>query len=216
MSVAGRLQLVVTVGQQPTDRRVVLAGHHPQPPVTQRGDSGGRRVVGVVLRAATRAQHPHPGRQRGRDVHDVLTGGDELLRQQVTEPRGGLDRPAALVEAVGPTQQPFALLGVRPHLQSVQHRLVGVDRHRGVRRLVGVYPDQSHGSLLRNLSVRVEPRRALLMGTRALLFRATPQPDARRPVTSKGSQPLGRQAQREPEPSNTRTLREPSQRHPRL
>ena len=36
---------------------------------------------------------PHPRRQHRRDIHDMLTRRDELLRQQIAEPTCGLDRP---------------------------------------------------------------------------------------------------------------------------
>ena len=52
-----------------------------------------RASLGSFLFDRPDAKHPHPRRQRGRHIDDVLAGGDELLGQQVAEPARGLDRP---------------------------------------------------------------------------------------------------------------------------
>ena len=69
----------------------------------QRGDRDRQGVVGVVLVRPSRAQHPHPRRQRGRHIDDALAGGDELLGQQIAEPAGGLDRPRPRRRTAPPT-----------------------------------------------------------------------------------------------------------------
>jgi len=108
---------------------------------SQRRDGHGVRVVGVVLVRPSRAQHPHPCRQRRRHVQDPLAGVEELLGQQVAEPAGGLDRPGAVLEARRPLQQLIDLASRRPHLHLAELRLVLVDRHRRVRPLVGIHAD---------------------------------------------------------------------------
>jgi hypothetical protein len=74
-------------------------------------------------------------------IQDPLAGGHQLLSEQVAEAGGVLDRPRAIGELLGPLQQPFELLGARPHPQLSQAPLAVVDRDRGVRSLVRVDAD---------------------------------------------------------------------------
>ena len=74
-------------------------------------------------------------------VDDSLTGGDELLSQQIAESAGTLDRPRPLGERCRPPDQPFDLIGRRSHAQLAEELLAGVERHRRVRRLVRVDAD---------------------------------------------------------------------------
>jgi hypothetical protein len=86
------------IGEHPQDRHMIIGSYSSQTAMTQRRDRGGQRVVGIVLRRLTRAQHPHPRRQRRRDINHVLAGSDELLGEEIAEPVGRLDRPPPLVE----------------------------------------------------------------------------------------------------------------------
>jgi len=74
-----RGQVLMAVPQEAQHRDVVLGHHRPQPRRAQGGDGHGERVVGVVLLGLARRQDPHPGRQRRRDVEDLLARTDELL-----------------------------------------------------------------------------------------------------------------------------------------
>jgi hypothetical protein len=121
---------------------VVLDAHRDQLGRPQRGDGDGPGVVGVVLLRPSRAQQPHPRRQGRGDVHHLLAGGEELLREQVAEPAGGLDGPGPFpaIEALGPLQQLRHLGAGRVHQSFVEHPLTAVDRDRGVGPLVGSMP----------------------------------------------------------------------------
>ena len=94
-----------------------------------------------------RAQEPHPGGQGGGHVEHRLAGGQQLLGQQVAEAASGLDRPGPLPKWRGPVAQLIDLAAGGPHPHLRQLGLVSVDRHRGVRALVGIDADH-HGHLL--------------------------------------------------------------------
>lgn len=111
-------------------------------PVAQGGDRGGQRVVGVILLRLARAEHPYSGRQRGRDVDDVLAGRDQLLCQQVAQAAGGLDGPTPLREHLGPLEELLALHACGPHLELAQGNFVVVDGDGRVGALVGIHADQ--------------------------------------------------------------------------
>jgi hypothetical protein len=87
------------------------------------------------------AEDPHPRGKGCRHIEDLLAGTDELLRQQVAEPSGGLDGPGALTERFRPGQQPGRLLAGGPHLDLGQLLLIAADSHCCMGRLVGVDPD---------------------------------------------------------------------------
>src|SRR5215217_6148063 len=112
----------------------------------QRGHRNRQRVVGVVLVRSAAAQHPGPGGQGRRDVHDQLVGRDELLREQEAETLGSLDRPSPRWERLGPRQQPTDLISTAAQLQPSEFDLVATNGHRSVRRLVRIDPDDHvHG-----------------------------------------------------------------------
>jgi hypothetical protein len=54
-------------------------------------------VVRVVLVHVPRGQQPDPGAELGRDIQYPLTGGQQLLGQQVARAAGALDRPRSAV-----------------------------------------------------------------------------------------------------------------------
>lgn len=123
----------------------MISGRHlTQSGRPERGDRDRQRVVRVVLVRPSRAQHPDSGREGRGHVDDGLAGPDQLLRQQVAKPVGGLDRPRALPQRLGPVEQLGHLPATSPHLGSGKFNFGAVDDNRGVRRLVRVDADD-HG-----------------------------------------------------------------------
>ena len=77
------------------------------------GDGHRQRVVGVVLVGRLGPQQPHPGRQLRLHVQAPLTGGDELLRQEV---RGWwCSRSPRCAPGTASPQQPLQLLVASAH-----------------------------------------------------------------------------------------------------
>jgi hypothetical protein len=74
-----RRQVLVPVPQKPQHGDVVFGDHRPKPWRTECGNGDRERIVGIVLLGLARCQHPHPGRQRRRDVEDLLADADKLL-----------------------------------------------------------------------------------------------------------------------------------------
>ena len=72
-----RPQISVALRVQ-TQHPIVVTADTRQAWRTQRRDRHRQRVVRVVLVRPTRAQHPHPCRQRRRHIQHPLTRGDEL------------------------------------------------------------------------------------------------------------------------------------------
>ena len=109
----------MAVGEEPQDRRVAIACDGTQTTVTQPGDRGRERVVGVVLRSLRRTQQTHPGRQGRRDIDNMFPGGEQLLGEQPAQAGGGLDRPHPVdVEWFGPREQPVGLMPIGGHGES--------------------------------------------------------------------------------------------------
>ena len=96
----GRGEVVVTVRQQAQHRGMIGRSDRTQPGVSQRDDRRGPGVVRVGLVGPTRVEQPHPRRQRRRHIHDALTGGDELLREQRTRDRRRLRPPRCAARTV--------------------------------------------------------------------------------------------------------------------
>ena len=107
----------------------------------QRGHRHRVGVVRVVLAGVPGLQQPHPGGQLRRHIQHPLTGGDQLLRQQIPQPGRALDRPGPLRPPLRPRPQLFRLGRAGAHLQLAQRLLACADRHRGVRALVRAGPD---------------------------------------------------------------------------
>ena len=107
--------------------------HGPRPgPATNAGARNAaiatdRASLGSFLSDRPAAQQPHPRRQHRRDVHDVFTRGEELLRQQIAEPTRGLDRPCPcrVIELVGPCDQLAAPARRRAHQPFTEHHARG-------------------------------------------------------------------------------------------
>jgi hypothetical protein len=137
-------------------------GHLTQPAETQRGDGNRQSVVGVVPVRASRRQDPDPRRQSGRHIHDGLAGCDKLLRQQIAQPCGGLDRPPARPERFRPRHQLVHLGHPSTNLLADHLILAAIDRHGCVTRLVRVDTNDHCHVYLRSL-VWGEPWRALLL-----------------------------------------------------
>jgi hypothetical protein len=133
-------EVVVPVRQQPQHRGVIHRGDPPQPAVPQRHDRRGPGVVRVGLVGATSVERPDPSRQCRRHIQHRLAGGDQLLCQQRTQPRGRLDGPRAGRKAGGETQQLVSLLSVRADPQLADHGLGAVEHRCGVSPLWGSIP----------------------------------------------------------------------------
>jgi hypothetical protein len=84
----------MAIREQAQNRTVIDRGDGSQRAVAQGDDRCGTGVMRIGLVGPDGVEEPHPGRQGGRHVNDVLTGGDELLGKESAEPTGGLDRPA--------------------------------------------------------------------------------------------------------------------------
>jgi hypothetical protein len=84
----------------------------------QRGDRHRAGIVGIVLIDVPGRQQPHPGGQLGRHVQHPLTGRQQLLGQQMTQPARAFDRPGPLGPRLRPRQQPLGLhrRGAHPQL----------------------------------------------------------------------------------------------------
>ncbi len=161
-------ELEVAFRQHPQHLGPVLPSYRRQVRRPQRGDRHRPGVVGIRLVRLAGPQHPHPGRQHRRHIHHRLASGDQLLRQQVAEPAGGLDcpHPTVTVQPFSPPQQGRGLVAIRRHRQLGKHPLVLVDRHRSVCCLVGIHPDRRDHLQTSSVAGHLEPRRALLITTR--------------------------------------------------
>jgi hypothetical protein len=120
---------------------MILGEHRALGRGPQCGDRHREGVIRVVLAGVPGLQQPHPGRQLGRHVQHLLTGGDQLLRQQAPQPGGALHRPGPLRPRRCPRQQLLRLRRAGAHPQLAQRLLDHADRHRRVRALVRVDPD---------------------------------------------------------------------------
>lgn len=109
-------QLVAAVDQHPQHLQVRVMGEHPQALGADRDDRHRVRVMGVGLAVMPSVQQPRPSRQLRRHVHNVLTVGQQPLRQRPTGAVAALHRP-----------HPFPVPG-------------DVPAHRGVAGLVGAEP----------------------------------------------------------------------------
>jgi len=169
-----RHQAVVAVDQQADHGGVILAADRAQLAMPQPGDRSRQRIVGVVLAGLGRAQQPDPRRQCRRNIHDVLAGAHQLLRQQLAQPAGRLDRPGPFeAEWCRPGQQPLGLASISHHLQLGDGLFVAVDRDSRMCRLVRVDPDDHrHGSP--SSWTRVSVTTGTPDAGAARLFRATP------------------------------------------
>jgi hypothetical protein len=135
---------MVAIRQEAQHRGVIDGSDPPEPAVPHRHHGGGACIVGVGLDGARRVEQPHPRRQARRHVKDGLTGSDELLGQQSTQPTGAFDRPGARLEPGGKGQQPIALVPVSDQPELVDHGLGPVENRGGVGALVRVDPDGEH------------------------------------------------------------------------
>ncbi len=148
-------QLVAAGRQQPQHATVIIRADAGEIGALS-GDERDRAGVDAVgLAAVARLEGPHPRREGGGHVDDMLADGDELLGQQLAQAAGALDAPAALGPLRRPAQQ---LLRCRAGCsQSDRGGLdaPGTDRGRGVGSLVRVdADDHSHWSLLCGLGGR--------------------------------------------------------------
>ena len=135
----------------------VVAGDHRTPGLRpQCGDRHRVGVIRVVLAGVPGLQQPHPGGQLRRHIQHPLTGGDQLLGQQIPQPGRALDRPGPLRPPLRPRQQLAGLGRAGAHLQLALPLFARADRHRGVRALVRVDPDH-HFCHQRTPTVRTRP-----------------------------------------------------------
>jgi len=141
-------ELVPPIGQQPEHHGVVFGSHPPQvgSALGHRGHGPGVDAVGLPPVAPV--ELAGPGGERGRDVDHDLAGGDELLGEQAPQAVGPLDGPCPLGPALGPSPQPSPGGRVGRHPQLAVDLPGLVERHGGVRGLVGIDPDGDHVRLL--------------------------------------------------------------------
>jgi hypothetical protein len=144
-------------------------------PGPQRRDRDRQGVVRIVLVAPARAQHTGACRQGGGHVEHMFAGGDELLGQQVAHAIGALDGPHTRRERRRPRQQLVDLDLTRPDPLVRELLLGGADRHRGVRRLVGVDTDDHLHGFLRGYRVGGTAAGTPASGSVRVLSRATPR-----------------------------------------
>jgi len=141
----------VALRQQSQHLAVIDGLDRAQHRCSQRGDRDRQRVVRVVLVGPARTEQTHSRRQRRGDVHDRLAGVDELLSEQIPQPRRGLDRPGPFCERRGPRQQLRDLLAGRADLDVPELAFVAADGDGCVRRLVRVDTDHHCHVFLRGL-----------------------------------------------------------------
>ena len=104
------VEFVAAVRQQPQNRVMLLRDHTAEIGAMQGDGRDADRVDAVGLTAVAGVEKPGPCGQRRRDIDNGLTGGDESLCEQPTEPVGTLDRPNALRPSTRPVVQPGHLV----------------------------------------------------------------------------------------------------------
>ena len=105
-------------------------------------DSSTAGIINATTPLWTGGQQPDPRAELGRHIQHPLIRGQQLLGQQVAQPADALYRPGPLRPGRGPGQQPLRLGGAGTDPQLTQRLLGRADRHRRVRGLVRVNPDQ--------------------------------------------------------------------------
>jgi len=88
-------QVVASLGEQPQHHGGVLGGDLAQLPVVDRDGSCRGGIGRVGLAGTAGAEQPGAGGQLGGHVQHGLAGGDQLLGDAVTQPRGALHGPPA-------------------------------------------------------------------------------------------------------------------------
>jgi hypothetical protein len=179
----------------------------------QRGDGHRAGIVLVGLVDLPGIEQPNPGGEFGLHVEHALSGGDQLLRQQVPQPARPFDRPRPLPPATGPVQQRLGLFGRGAHPQLSQLLLASIDHERGVRSLVRINPD--HHTSHSVTSTKDQAGRKTTVGTSdfstTIGERASLEPHRGRDTTDRHlvTEPdhTGRQTVREPARRTSRTLR---------
>jgi hypothetical protein len=120
-------------------------------------------VIRVGLVRPARPQHPHPRRKRRGHIQHPFAGGDQLLREQITNATSALHRPDTRVEALRPAEQLVDLTDRRAHLDRRKLHIVTIDRDRSVRPLMRIDTDHHrHPVVLPDRRSR-GPRWALLI-----------------------------------------------------
>lgn len=89
-------QLVATVRQQAHHAGVVISGDAGEVGALDSDECDPAGVDVVGLAAVSGLQQPGSSGQRGWDVDDDLTGGDETLGEQLAEPVGSFDSPTSV------------------------------------------------------------------------------------------------------------------------
>ena len=118
--VAGPGKVTMPLGPHLQHGGMILGEHRALGRGPQRGDRHREGVIRVILVGVPGLQQPHPGGQLGRHVQHLLTGGDQLLGEQMPQPGGALHRPGPLRPRRRPRQQLFRLGRAGMHLQLAQ------------------------------------------------------------------------------------------------
>ena len=142
---AGRLGaqapgIAVPLGPDLQHRRMVV-GPHLRAGCAQGRDRDRAGVVGVVLVHVPGRRQPHPRAEFRLHAGHSLAGRDQLPGEQVAHAAGALDRPGPLRPGLCPVQElpGLPVAGADPHL--AQGHLITAGRHRRMRSLVRVHPD---------------------------------------------------------------------------
>jgi hypothetical protein len=139
--VAGPGQITVPFGPRLQHAGVAVSGHLLPGRRPQRRHRHRQGIVGVALAGVPGVQQPHPGSQLGLPIQHALTGGDQLLGQQVPQPPGALHRPGPLRPGPRPGDQLPSLVRAGPDPQRAQRLPGRAHRPRGMRALMRVDPD---------------------------------------------------------------------------
>ena len=84
------------VGQDPQHRKLLIVHNGPQPGHAGSGQRNRVRVGGVGLAALPGGEHPHPRRQLGGHIDDLLTIGEQPAGQVPADPLASFHRPDPL------------------------------------------------------------------------------------------------------------------------
>src|ERR1022692_4739313 len=98
----------------------------------------------VGLTALAGGEHPGPGRQLRRHIHDRLAVGDQALRDVPADPVAALHRPGAVLELAARGQHRLVAVPVSAEPAREQHLLPVVDDLDRRRALMRIHPDD-HG-----------------------------------------------------------------------
>jgi hypothetical protein len=109
-----------------------------------------RLPLAAQRRSARRVSRPGPAAPRVWPARRRRIRRQRRAAEPAASPGNPRTRPARplVIERFSPLRQPLQLPAIRSHRQPSDRSLIAVDRHRSVRRLVGLHPDQHHRECL--------------------------------------------------------------------